>query len=100
SAYAAMMEQVGDTISVSTSLEEYFLFGKLLYPERTPDFLTGSSRPLLVQNLQQPRCGDFIESVLAGDMTSATGHLRDIVSRAQKLQSRYFAQGFHHLGLS
>jgi 4-hydroxy-tetrahydrodipicolinate synthase len=100
SAYAAMMESVGGSIAVSTSLEEYFLFGKLVYPDLAPDFLMGSSRPLLVQNAQYPRCGHFVDSVLQGDMPSATAQLREIVSIAQKLQSRYFAQGFHHLALS
>ena len=32
--YARMMERVGDRIAVSTSLEEYFLFGRLAFPDR------------------------------------------------------------------
>ena len=46
SSYAAMMERVGDRISVTTSLEEYFLFGKMSFADgRAPDFLLGASRP-------------------------------------------------------
>lgn len=100
SAYASMMESVGDTIAVATSLEEYFLFGKMVYPDIAPDFMMGSSRPLLVQNAKYPRCGDFVDSALQGDLQRACAKLREIVSIAQKLQSRYFAQGFHHLALS
>lgn len=100
SAYAGMMEAVGDSIAVATSLEEYFLFGKVVYPEIAPDFMMGSSRPLLVQNAQYPRCGNFVESALQGDTKQASVHLREIMSIAQKLQSRYFAKGFHHLALS
>jgi 4-hydroxy-tetrahydrodipicolinate synthase len=100
SAYAAMMESVGESIAVSTSLEEYFLFGKMVFPDITPDFMMGSSRPLLIQNTHYPRCGDFVESVLQGNLEQASVKLREIVSIAQKLQSRYFAQGFHHLALS
>jgi len=98
-AYAAMMERVGGDIPVSTSLEEYFLFGKLTMPERTPDFLIGCSRPLFVQSRSRPHCGRFIEAALSGDYAGAGVMLRDIVAIADKLQSRYFAQGFHHVAL-
>jgi hypothetical protein len=94
-----MMERVGDKIAVSTSLEEYFLFGKLSMPERTPDFLMGCSRPLFVQSADQPHCGRFIEAALSRDYTSAAGVMREIVAIADRLQSRYFAQGFHHVAL-
>jgi Dihydrodipicolinate synthase/N-acetylneuraminate lyase len=100
SAYAAMMERVGRNIAVSTSLEEYFLFGKMVYPDMAPNFLMGSSRPLLVQNHDRPRCAEFIDGALAGNLTGAAASLREIVSIARQLQSRYFARGFHHLGLS
>ena len=98
-AYASMMERVGNEIAVSTSLEEYFLFGKLSMPERTPDFLMGCSRPLFVQSRDLPHCGRFIEAALARDYVSAAAVLREIIAVADKLQSRYFAQGFHHVAL-
>jgi hypothetical protein len=44
--HARMMERVGDRICVSTSLEEYFLFGRLTFAERTPRFMIGSSPAL------------------------------------------------------
>ncbi len=98
-AYAAMMERVGDAVCVATSLEETFLFGKTTFGERAPDFLMGASRPLLVQNHAHPRCARFIDAALAGDWTSASAAMREIVAIADRLQSRYFAQGFHHVAL-
>lgn len=98
-AYAAMMERVGAEVPVSTSLEEYFLFGKLSFAARTPDFLMGSSRPLFVQNARHPRCGRFIDAALRGDLTQAGIELRDIVGIAERLQSRFFALGYHHVPL-
>lgn len=98
-AYASMMERVGGDIAVSTSLEEYFLFGKLAMPERAPDFLMGCSRPLFVQSEERPHCGRFIDAALSGDYASAAAAMREIVGIADKLQSRYFAQGFHHVAL-
>lgn len=101
SAYAAMMERVGDKICVTTSLEEYFLFGKQSFADgRAPDFLLGSSRPLFVQNAAQPRCGRFIAAVEKKDYKAAAEEVRGIVAIAVKLQSRYFARGFHHIALS
>ncbi len=99
--FAHMVERVGDVISVSTSLEETFLFGKLAFgDDRVPDFLIGSSRPLLVQSRSAPRCGTFIDAVLAGDHASAASVMRDIIRLAQALQGRYFAQGVHHVALT
>ena len=101
SAYASMMERVGDKISVTTSLEEYFLFGKMSFADgRAPDFLLGASRPLFVQNAAQPRCGRFFAAVMAKNYAAAAEEVRGIVAIAGKLQSRYFARGFHHVALS
>lgn len=100
SSYAAMMERVGDRVSVTTSLEEYFLFGKLAFPERAPDFLFGASRPMFVQSHANPQCADFLDAVQQGDYVAAAACVRRIVAIAEKLQSRYFAKGFHNVGLS
>jgi hypothetical protein len=97
--YARMMERVGDRIAVSTSLEEYFLFGRLTCPERAPRFMIGSSRPVLCQTPAHPHCGRFLDAALRGDYATAAQHLRTISAIASRLQSRYFAQGFHHVAL-
>lgn len=97
--YARMMERVGDHIAVSTSLEEYWLFGLLTFPERAPRFMIGSSRPVLCQTHDMPHCGRFVAAALAGDIAGAARHLREISAIASRLQSRYFAQGFHHVAL-
>jgi hypothetical protein len=94
-----MMERVGDRIVVASSLEEYFLFGRIAFGDRAPGFMMGSSRPLLVQNRAVPRCGQFVDAALAGDYAAAGALLREIVGIAEKLQSRYFAKGFHHVAL-
>lgn len=97
--YAAMMERVGEQLVVASSLEEYFLFGKMTYGDRAPDFLMGASRPLLVQSPSRPHCGRFIDAALGGDYRAAAVILREIVAIADTLQSRYFARGFHHIAL-
>lgn len=97
--YARMMERVGDAIAVSTSLEEYFLFGRLTYPDRAPRFMIGASRPVLCQTPAHPHCGRFLAAALAGDHAEAARHLRTISAIASRLQSRYFARGFHHVAL-
>lgn len=97
--YGRLMERVGDRIAVSTSLEEYFLFGHLAFPERAPGFLIGSSRPVLCQTVEHGHCGRFIDAVRAGDHAEAARQARIIAGIADRLQSRYFARGFHHVGL-
>jgi len=97
--YAEMLRVAGATIAVATSLEEYFFFGKTVFPDLTPDFLIGSSRPIFCQSASKPHCGDFFEAVMRGDQQAAATHLRTIMAIAHKLQSRYFAGGFHHVSL-
>ncbi|HYF07085.1 MAG TPA: dihydrodipicolinate synthase family protein [Acetobacteraceae bacterium] len=97
--FARMMERVGERICVSTSLEEYFLHGQLAFPERAPGFLIGSSRPVLCQTSARPHCGRFMEAVRARDFAEAARQARIIAAIADRLQSRYFARGFHHVGL-
>ncbi len=97
--YARLLERVGDAICVSTSLEEYFLHGQLAFPERAPGFMIGSSRPVLCQTPEHPHCGRFVEAVRARDFEEAARQARLIAGIADGLQSRFFARGFHHVGL-
>jgi 4-hydroxy-tetrahydrodipicolinate synthase len=97
--HAAMLERVGTEIAVSTSLEEYFLFGRMAFPERAANFLIGSSRPIFCQTEAQPHCGRFIAAIERGDHAAAAAQVRTIVAIADRLQSRYFARGFHHVAL-
>ena len=97
--YAAMMERVGAQIAVATSLEEYHLFGRMAFPERAPGFLIGSSRPVFCQTAEHPHCGLFLEALDRGDFPVAARHARRIMEVADRLQSQYFARGFHHVGL-
>ncbi len=97
--FAAMLERVGTEIAVSTSLEEYFLFGRMTFPERAANFLIGSSRPIFCQTPAHPHCGRFVAAIERGDHAAAAAHVRAIVAIAERLQSRYFARGFHHVAL-
>jgi 4-hydroxy-tetrahydrodipicolinate synthase len=98
-AYAAMMERVGAEIAVATSLEEYHLFGHLAFSERAPRFLIGASRPVLCQDAAHPLCGDFLAALGRGDHAGAAAQARLLLAVAERLQSAFFARGFHHLGL-
>ncbi len=97
--HAAMLERAGSEIAVTTSLEEYHLFGRLSFLERAPEFLIGSLRPIFCQSAAQPHCGPFRAAVESGDFTAAARHLRAISAIAAKLQSHYFAVGFHPVAL-
>jgi 4-hydroxy-tetrahydrodipicolinate synthase len=97
--YAAMMERVGAHIAVATSLEEYHLFGRIAFPERAPGFLIGSSRPVFCQNARHPHCGSFFDALGRDDVAAAARHARAIMAIADRLQSQYFARGFHHVGV-
>jgi 4-hydroxy-tetrahydrodipicolinate synthase len=97
--YGAMLQRVGGEVCVTTSLEETLLHGKRRFPESAVDFTLGSSRPLFTQSAAKPHCGLFMEALLAGKLDKAETHTRTIMGIAQKLQTRYFNLGFHHVSL-
>ncbi|HEY8611340.1 MAG TPA: dihydrodipicolinate synthase family protein [Roseomonas sp.] len=97
--HAAMVERVGDRIAVATSLEEYHLHGQLAFPDRAARFMIGSSRPVFCQSAEHPHCGRFVEAAERGDWVEAARHVRTLSAIADRLQSRYFARGFHHVAL-
>jgi 4-hydroxy-tetrahydrodipicolinate synthase len=97
--YSAMMEAVGAEIAVATSLEEYHLHGQLAFPDRAPRFLIGASRPVFCQSAAHPHAARLLAALEAGDFVAAASAARNIGAIAEKLQSRYFARGFHHVGL-
>ncbi len=97
--FSAMIGRVGERICVTTSLEETLLQAHREFPARATRFTLGSSRPLLLQSAEHPHCGRFMDALIAGDLAAAEGHAQVIMALAQKLQSRYFARGFHHVAL-
>ncbi|NMG41696.1 hypothetical protein GRZ55_20870 [Chelativorans sp. ZYF759] len=97
--YSAMVLAVGDKLAISAPLEEYYFFGKAAFPERTPRFIIGSSRPLYMQTQEKPNCVHFWEAVESNDLEAARQALTKILKVANELHSRYLAKGVHHLTL-
>lgn len=94
-----MVARCPHQLAVTTSLEDSLLYLHRHYPSRAPAFTLGSSRPLFCQSAAQPHCGRFMEALRAGRLDEAEAHQKRIAEIAQKLQTRYFAQGFHHVAL-
>lgn len=94
-----MVARCGHRLAVTTSLEESLLGLHRRHPGRAPSFTLGSSRPLFCQGAAQPHCGRFMDALLGGRLDEAETHQKRIAAIAQKLQTRYFAKGFHHVAL-
>ncbi len=97
--FDVMVARCGHRLAVTTSLEESLLTLHRRHPARAPAFTLGSSRPLFCQSAAQPHCGHFMDALLAGRLDEAEAHQKAISAIAQKLQTRYFAKGFHHVAL-
>lgn len=97
--YSAMALAVGDKIQVSAPLEEYYFFGKNAFPDLTPNFIIGSSRPLYMQTRETPNCANFFDAIEKGDVATAAKSLTKILRVSNELHSRYLAKGVHHLTL-
>lgn len=99
--YTAMVEAVGDRVVVSCPLEEYYLYGALVFGfEHVPGLVLGSSRPLYSQSAERPYCGEFIAAMNAEDLDAAAAVLRKILATSQPIHSRWLSAGRHNVGLT
>ncbi|MGI4795951.1 MAG: dihydrodipicolinate synthase family protein [Janthinobacterium lividum] len=97
--YSAMVQAAGHLIPISCPLEEYHYYGRLAFPDKTPNFIIGSSRPLYMQTHEKPHCVDFFTALERGDLPAAQAALGCILRVANELHSRFLAKGHHHVTL-
>ncbi|UOM36562.1 dihydrodipicolinate synthase family protein [Acuticoccus sp. I52.16.1] len=97
--FSAMMQTAGHLVEVSAPLEEYYFFGKTAFPEVTPKFIIGSSRPIYMQTAEKPNCAEFWAAIESDDMDAARKSLDKILRVANELHSKYLAKGTHHATL-
>ncbi len=100
SGYSQIMERCGHLLSISSPLEEYHLFGMAAYPDRVPNFLLGSSRPIYMQDKDKPYCKQFWDAVERKDIAAASVAMRQILAVSNALHSRYLAKGTHNVALT
>lgn len=97
--YTAMMDSCSHLLPISAPLEEYYLYGKVAYPETAPNFILGSSRPTYMQSKEKPYCAEFFAAIRAGDIDAARRAMNPIVRVANELHSRFLSKGQHHATL-
>nr|WP_191855999.1 dihydrodipicolinate synthase family protein [Agrobacterium tumefaciens] len=97
--FSAMMQAAGHLVEVSAPLEEYYFFGKTAFPDVTPKFIIGSSRPIYMQTAEKPNCAEFWAAIESNDMNAARQSLDRILRVANELHSKYLAKGTHHATL-
>ncbi|MGI4952417.1 MAG: dihydrodipicolinate synthase family protein [Janthinobacterium lividum] len=97
--YSAMVQAAGHLIPISCPLEEYYYYGRTAFPELTPKFIIGSSRPLYMQTHEKPNCVEFFTSLESGDLAGARAALARILRVSNELHSRFLAKGHHHATL-
>lgn len=100
SGYTEMLERCGHLLSISSPFEEYHFFGLNAYPDITPGFMLGSSRPLYMQSVERPYLANYWEAVGRGDIAGAAEAMRPIVSIANDLHSKYLSKGAHNIALT
>lgn len=97
--FSAMMQAAGHLVQVSAPLEEYYYFGKAAFPDVTPNFIIGSSRPIYMQTEERPNCAEFWAAIERNDLAAARAPLDRILRVANELHSKYLAKGTHHATL-
>lgn len=98
--YLRTVELVGKKVSVSSPLEEYWLFGRLMQPAQAPKFMLGTSRPLYLQTEKRPFLQDFLDAYTEQDMPSLNRALQNILSIANRLHNKYLQRGEHNVALT
>lgn len=100
SGYTQMLQAAGDKLAISSPLEEYHYFGRCAFPELTPNFLLGNSRPMYMQTKERPYCADYWKAIEEGDLEKAGQALQPIVKMANLLHSKYLSKGNHNIALT
>src|SRR5262249_46642316 len=97
--YLQTVEAIGaDGLGVSP-LEDFWLVGKMLYPDIAPDVLIGSSRALFLQTPQQPFLHEFYTAARKGQWEQCQQRLTWILSASEALHSSALRAGSHPVGL-
>jgi 4-hydroxy-tetrahydrodipicolinate synthase len=97
-AYLALVSGLGHRLAVGTPYEEYWAIARQAYPDRTPDFLLGASRPMYMQTRERPYLSTMLDLLREGRITEAFGQLervRDLIA----LQTASFQRGVHPIAL-
>jgi 4-hydroxy-tetrahydrodipicolinate synthase len=100
SGYSRMMELAGDLLTISSPFEEYHFYAMTAFPDRVPNFLFGSSRPLYMQSKKRPYCADFWAAVERKDLDAARTALKPILAMSNLLHNRYLSSGAHNIALT
>jgi 4-hydroxy-tetrahydrodipicolinate synthase len=97
--YLQTMDLIGGDVLVSSPLEEYWLVGRMVYPDIAPRALLGSSRVLFLQTPRQPRLYEFYTSAEEGRWDDCKRQLSWILSAGEVLHGSRLRAGSHPVGL-
>lgn len=91
--YLCLLDELGERMAISNSLEETWMVGKLLMPERTPDFLLAS------RAMYMPIGPEFFTAVAEKDFAGVLQYLSQQWALVRAIQSPSFAKGGHPLSV-
>jgi 4-hydroxy-tetrahydrodipicolinate synthase len=97
--YLQTIDLVGNDVLVSSPLEEFWLVGRMLYPDIAPEALLGSSRALFLQTPQQPRLHEFYLAAQERRWADCQSQLSWILSASEALHGSSLRAGSHPVGL-
>jgi hypothetical protein len=93
------VEAIGRDVLVSSPLEEFWLVGRMLFPDVAPLVLLGSSRALFLQTPSQPYLHQFYVHALNGDYAACRKRLLWVLAASEHLHTAALRGGSHPVGL-
>lgn len=97
--YLQTLDAIGADVLVSSPLEEFWLVGRMLFPQAAPDMLLGSSRVLFLQTPERPHLHQFYLDALAGRWEECRTRLTWLLGVGEHIHTAALRGGSHPVGL-
>jgi 4-hydroxy-tetrahydrodipicolinate synthase len=97
--FLSLIDTLGDRFAISSPFEEYWIAGKQMCPEKSPDFLMGSSRAMYMQTADKPIFAEIAQLVYDGRPDRAYAMLSELRPLIHDLQMASFRKGHHPIAM-
>src|SRR5690606_5560545 len=89
SGYLETLNKFGDELVISCPLDEYWAAGRILMPNKSPDFLFGTSRPLYCETPTRPYLAELRHCINTKDVAGAETLLQKVLAISNTLHTKH-----------
>lgn len=97
--YLQTLSRIGSDVLVSSPLEEFWLVGRMLYPDIAPKVVFGSSRILFLQGAENSRLASFLSDAENHEWAACAETVDWIVQTSDAIHGSALRSGTHPVAL-